>query len=127
MEPALIRIAIVESLGWTRHRNSNTKCSKDIPEGIAIEWEHDFVPPEYKGNRDYRHVVPQFHRDLNEMARAERSLKYHELKQYEELIANEIIAKGGPWRPTLTATAMERATAFLKLKGKWIETPKESP
>lgn len=55
-----IRVKCVLGLGWTMHRNGNTKCGSDIPKYEAILWENHFVPPHYYGNAAHWHNVPQF-------------------------------------------------------------------
>jgi hypothetical protein len=96
MKPEQQRIAIAEACGWRRR-------GRDIWDNAPFPPQKLLEPP------DYLH-------DLNAMHEAEKVLfPKHEAKW--AMIISEVC--GHSWRIIYTATATQRAEAFLKTIGKW--------
>jgi hypothetical protein len=94
MKPEKQRIAIAEATGW--------KCSEDSHElGQLIA---QFIP-------DYLH-------DLNAMQEVERAMNNNDWWKFVEYLTNIC---GGGIALGVSATAAQRAEAFLRTIGKWEE------
>jgi hypothetical protein len=91
-----INIAIAEHLGWKKKR--------EVEPGYWV-W---FAP---NGNLSGQDNIPNYASDLNAMHEAEKVLSSERLVQFWMRI------------PSSSATAPQRAEAFLRTVGKWQETP----
>jgi hypothetical protein len=102
MTPEKQRIAIAEACGW--------KCTAPFKEAFAC-----WVRP---GNSDWQNeVIPDFCNDLNAIADAEMKLglKYDQWTRELRAICER------DRRCVESATAAQRAEAFLRTIGKWEE------
>ena len=97
MTPEAINIAIAESVGWS--------CDKDG------NWR------DKTGKYGVNGCPPRFNSDLNAMHEAEKLIKYSH--QYMVNLAKICIVDS--CRPAIFATAAQRAEAFLRTIGKWVE------
>jgi hypothetical protein len=118
-----INIAIVEYLGWTKHRNKNSSCSSDIPLGEAMLWEYDFVPPEYNGDINYRRNVPNYCSDYDAIIPVTMDFikergDYFYLHYLEEIVFRDAPGQGYT-ALMVNATPRQRSEAFLKAIDKW--------
>ena len=110
------RIAIAEACGWTRIHNPMP--SIDNPHGIFPQ-----------GNKSVYVPIPNYLNDLNAMHEAEKVLEDTQLLIYRIKLSN-IVYKYDLFKPyikargsgaVIHATAAQRAEAFLRTIGKWIE------
>lgn len=111
MTPQAQRIAIAGACGWRRCRKNKYGDLIGSPNGEAL---------------DYWAPIPDYEEDLNAMHEAERVM-WGELgtSDYDPVIRREYYRTldaitGDQWE-TITATAAQRAEAFLKTKGLWHE------
>ena len=106
MNPEAQRIAIAEACGWTN-------CVSDS----------GFVD-RYKGTPSettVRVTLPDYLNDLNAMHEAEKILRQAQDYQYRASVL-PAVCKDGSGMIALTATAAQRAEAFLRTLGKWEES-----
>lgn len=106
-----INIAIAESLGWTNCR----LAIKGAGGGTRYLTAHG-IPP----NRKYEASCPNYTSDLNAMHEAEKVLTEIQCAFYRQNlreITTEMPASIYVWH----ATARQRAGAYLRTIGKWIE------
>lgn len=69
--------------------------------------------------------IPDYLNDLNAMHEAEKAAFGGNImawSSYGDEVVNIFLKIGGQWRPTLTATAAQRAEAFLKTLKLWEES-----
>jgi hypothetical protein len=104
------RIAIAEACGW---KPGKCPCGEDscnawkTPAGD--NWEY----------------VPDYLNDLNAMHEAEKVLTYEQAEEFVEQLyladqKNNLAENPPPWRFNVaSATAIQRAEAFLRTVGKW--------
>ena len=112
------KIAIAEACGWT-------KCRLAIKGAGAPERGKSpyGVPP----RRGYEVSLPNYTQDLNAMHEAEKVLTYEQAEEFVEQLyladqKNNLAENPPPWRFNVaSATAAQRAEAFLKAIGKWVE------
>lgn len=125
------RIAIAEACGWRGFRNSNSACGTDISKGEAMLWEFSWTPPRNASRDDYQnywHALPQYLDDLNAMHEAEKILTPYQSEQYAEMmlavldIPTPFIGTARCAYITGHATAAQRAEAFLRTLGLWINS-----
>ena len=121
-----INAAIAESIGW------------DFDPVEAHEWgsRGRWVKPP-SGELVFRHSIPDYCNDLNTMHEAEKVLDMHQQYDYGEALARMRIGaefddpegfspNGWGYYSPITATAAQRAEAYLKTIGKWQqETSRE--
>ena len=106
MTPEKQRIAIAEKLGLMNIR---------LIDGISLVY-----GPEWPDCR----LVPDYPNDLNAMHEAERCLSENQYDEYRKWLTmiNADDYKPGYHRNAISATADQRAEAFLKTLGLWEET-----
>lgn len=105
MTPEQQRIAIAEACGW--HSFTSSKLSGKPP-----LLNSDLQP------------LPDYLNDLNAMRAAEKRLTDVQKREYiKQLVAVVNESEWSKW-PTATATASQRAEAFLKTIGEWIYNEK---
>ena len=110
MKKELQRIAIAEACGW----KSEFVAVPDGDEGDT--W---LKPDGFSGE------LPDYLNDLNSMHAAEKTMRFSTRQTYLQRLA-EVMSKGldrcviAPCELAF-ATAPERAEAFLKTIGKWVE------
>jgi len=106
MDKELQCIAIAKLCGWEFKR-----CS----DGTGPEWHRPDGSVDLTGN------IPRYAYDLNDMHRAETTLKAEEWLDYIQTLS--IIASGltGHMFFTYHASAAQRAEAFLRTYDKWEE------
>lgn len=85
------------------------------------KWGRDDIPPPspYSGH------LPDYLGDLNAIHEAEKHVFSDDItlwSEYEVQIHRTFLRAGGQWRPLLSATAAQRAEAFLKTINLWKET-----
>jgi len=110
-----ININVAEACGWT-------DCKHIESLGLS-KGKHVFVPGQYPTGHSQ---LPNYCNDLNAMHKAEKVLVYKPesiigrstRSEYEKHIA----AICGDFRWGLSATARQRAEAFLRTIGKWEES-----
>lgn len=123
------RIAIAEACGWTRIMASPGFASDDtFPRGVE---------PRKQTMASFR-ALPDYLNDLNAMHEAEKALSREEgtggrARDQWNLYVWFIyeVVTGHPWESdtndypgdVLNATAAQRAEAFLKTIGKWVDSP----
>ena len=125
MTPESQRIAIAEACGWYGIHYSGT-------EGNGPE--SDVCPPRLVGTLSKCGVgkwgviysVPKYVDDLNAMHKAEKMLTDEQDLEYSESLERVVGARfnsnnGEDMRRLRSATAAQRAEAFLKTIGKWEE------
>ena len=110
MKPEQQRIAIAEACGW---KPGKCPCGEDICNAwktpAGDNWEY----------------VPDYLNDLNAMHEAEKVLTYEQAEEFVEQLyladqKNNLAENPPPWRFNVaSATAAQRAEAFLKTIGKW--------
>ena len=106
MSPEAQRIAIAEACG------------------IVI---HDHWGPLYKTPKGIVRVCPDYLGDLNAMHEAQKVLTYEQAEEFVEQLyladqKNNLAENPPPWRFNVaSATAAQRAEAFLRTIGKWEE------
>jgi hypothetical protein len=104
------RIAIAEACGWTRCEGS-----------MGYETRYRGTPSE----TTVRVLLPDYLNDLNAMHDAEKVLTYEQAEEFVEQLyladqKNNLAENPPPWRFNVaSATAAQRAEAFLKTIGKW--------
>ena len=103
MTPESQRIAIAEACGW--------RCTAAFKEAFAC-----WVKP--NGMDHQTELLPDYLTDLNAMHEAEDTLSVREKQNYISTLRN-ICVVAGCWPET--ATADQRAEAFLRTLGKWEE------
>ncbi len=122
------RVAIAEMVGWTR-------ISKGTPisSGNQLLGSKSYcmgTPPQDKDKPEDEQAyerVPDYLNDLNAMFEAEKSLdvnvssgdspRYVYARYLYDIVANQEHGERQPFR----ATAAQRAEAFLRTVGKWVE------
>jgi hypothetical protein len=105
MTPEQQRIAIAEACGWTE----------------IISTPHDPMPPkgrECKG-ANWGKPIPNYLNDLNAMHDAEKAMNNNDWWKFVEHLTNIC---GGGTALGISATASQRAEAFLRTIGKWEES-----
>lgn len=95
-----INVAIAAECGWTCINSSG-----DLSVGFNLKLKGPAV--------SCLDAVPNYTEDLNAMREAEKALP--DLQKYRETLCIVTAGNGGP----ITATARQRAEAFLKTLGKW--------
>lgn len=99
MSDVQINIAIAEACGW------EVKVKKYLAKPPNGEWQ-------------YRDKIPNYCNDLNAMHEAEKILSDESHADYAcELV--KTIRRNGEWFESVSATAAQRAEAFLKTINKW--------
>ena len=83
--------------------------------GIVI---HDHWGPLYKTPKGIVRVCPDYLGDLNAMHEAEKMLTQAQDYHYRASMLNAV-CKDGSGLTAITATAAQRAEAFLRMVGKW--------
>ena len=108
MTPEAQRIAIAEACGWT-------KCRLAIRGAGAPERGKSpyGVPP----RRGYEVSLPNYTQDLNALHEAEKVLDYNQMNRYQNIELSRFVHTGTTW--ICSATAAQRAEAFLRTIGKW--------
>jgi hypothetical protein len=103
------RIAIAEACGWTKCRlaikGAGGPERKKSPYG---------VPP----RRGYNVSLPNYTQDLNSMQEVEKAMNNNDWWRFVEYLTNIC---GGGIALGISATAAQRAEAFLRTIGKWEE------
>ncbi len=119
MSPEAQRIAIAEACGWEEiHKQPYT-------DNLKLHFERLFGYPRIDGALCHEaEPLPSYLTDLNAMAEAEKVLTASQLNSY----VTEYL--GCPWRSdcshhirATTATAAQRAEAFLRTLSLWRESP----
>jgi hypothetical protein len=99
MSDVQINIAIAEACGW------EVKVKKYLAKPPNGEWQ-------------YQDKIPNYCNDLNAMHEAEKILSDESHADYAcELV--KTIRRNGEWFESVSATAAQRAEAFLKTINKW--------
>ena len=117
MNPEAQRIAIAEACGWTKIRQRAY---------VATQTDEPFHEPSglvgVRYARNIEVLVPYYLTDLNAMHEAEKVLTDEQRRLYAAFLASKfngwsMFALG----KLLCATAAQRAEAFLRTIGKWVE------
>ena len=111
MTPKQQRIAIAEACGW-----HHTHITGNCPCGIHPKLKSD--------SDDYQQQVPDYPNDLNAMHEAEKTLSQYNRDTYGRKLACLKSSEGFDDTSHFTschATASQRAEAFLRTIGRWIE------
>lgn len=105
MKPDSQRIAIAEACGWGN-----------------IAFNRGWIK---SGDGETQCVIPNYLKDLNAMHEAEKVLTYEQAEEFVEQLyladqKNNLAENPPPWRFNVaSATAAQRAEAFLRTIGKW--------
>ncbi len=115
MKPEAQRIAIAEACGWKKYDNPHEN-----------DW-HRYSAPIGTSPFLGRHALPDYFNDLNAMHEAEKVLTDEQDLEYSEALEQVVSARFGcnnaeDMRRLRSATAAQRAEAFLRTIGKWEET-----
>jgi len=111
MKPEQQRIAIAEACGWTQIEPCT--CCDGVSRGYQP------TPGAHKKH------LPDYLNDLNAMHEAEKGLTYEQAEEFVEQLyladqKNNLAENPPPWRFNVaSATAAQRAEAFLRTIGKW--------
>lgn len=105
------RLAIAEACGWTNFQTTAPQRGSLEPRVFG-----------YNGKHNITRIIPDYLNDLNAMHEAEKSC----IKGgCEELYLGHLGFTDNDWEHEIfnyvTATASQRAEAFLKTVGKWVE------
>jgi hypothetical protein len=112
MTPEKQRIAIAEALGWNDcHRSIAGFDSGDC----IIERRCIGIPPNHCTHRQ----IPYYFSDLNAMHEAEKVLDNNQAEKYLQTLTSIALQSDQPAFAFLTATAAQRAEAFLKTINLW--------
>ena len=112
-----INVAIAEACGLSVYETSNQYGTKDI-----MVWDG-------KDNSACREL-PDYYGDLNAMHEAEKAKGFHRVSlapvvsRYHQILLEVVAASGveKTWCATICATAPQRAQAFLRTTGRWVNT-----
>jgi hypothetical protein len=113
MSEEQINIAIAEACGWVFKTNSPFVIS---PEGKEL-WDDD--DPLTVEIALYWKRIPDYCNDLNAMHEAEKKLNGIKAAEYARIVTSIAWQSEQPSYAPITATARQRAEAFLKAIGKW--------
>lgn len=111
MNKEQMRIAIAEACGWT-------KCRMAVKGAGAPERSpspHGFPP-----SKNYEASLPYYLDNLNAMATAEAILPDNNSLHGLVVYHNKLLAVCGSHKACISATAEQRAEAFLKTIDKWV-------
>lgn len=112
MTPEAQQIAIAEACGWKDiHVYVGHLCGTP-PNGKSV-----FLRSVGVVGEDYRNVLPDYLNDLNAMRDAEKVLKTSKLRDKYERHLRLVRADIEVWH----ANASERAEAFLRTIGEWVD------
>ena len=111
MNPELQRIAIAEACGW-QHCEINHHSTGMFRKGAVIGTSPD---------SERKLHIHSYTTDLNAMHEAEKILTQAQDYQYRASVL-PAVCKDGSGMIALTATAAQRAEAFLRTLGKWEES-----
>lgn len=106
MTPEQQRIKIAEACGWLQSR--------------TCHWEGWWYLK--KGKRAYHQEPPDYLNDLNAMREAEKTLNPILAAEYARILTSIAWQSEQPVFAPMTATAAQRAEAFLRTLDKWEET-----
>lgn len=110
MSPEKQRIAIAEACGWERREDLDFTVY-----GSSLKVQC-FAKDGYVRHLNGLHNIPDFLNDLNAMHEAEKTLPPDLWKEYMDWVDDDREFE------FLTATAAQRAEAFLRTIGKWEES-----
>jgi hypothetical protein len=108
MNEQKMNVAIAEACGWTE---ISTRCMWGLPPGAEDD-----------GTEHCLKHFPNYTRDLNAMHKAEKTLSLSRFWDYADEL-NKIVSGELGKDSYISATAMERAEAFLRGIGKFTPTP----
>lgn len=117
MSPEAQRIAIALSMGYTEC--TDEKCDYRKAQHLHHPRGAVFFPDPYSTVR-----YPDYLNDLNAMAEAEQALNHDHLRHYRLTVLPRVCCKNPPGESiegAVTATAAQRAEAYLRTIGKWVE------
>ena len=125
MSPEAQRIAIAEACGW---KGPNSDEVKELTKNwVTRDTQDHFISP--VGVSCGKAGLPDYLNDLNAMHEAESSMDMPFNSEYSHFLANvcvrcrgiseDMLEVGDGYEIALTATAAQRAEAFLKTIGKW--------
>jgi len=120
MNPEQQRIAIAEACGWKNHNHPDVMQFKQgwtMPEKWCMD---------PKGVLRFNHDRPDYLNDLNAMHDAEKVLTNEQDLEYSEALEQVVEGRfvtnnAEDMRRLRSATAAQRAEAFLRTIGKWRE------
>lgn len=110
------RIAIAEACGW------KTKTYEVPADWMIAEAQPCtiFLPPgKDDKHENYGYYLPDYLSDLNAMHEAEKVLTLSQFWQYADLLKKACDSLGLGVDGYISATAAQRAEAFLRCIGKW--------
>ena len=73
--------------------------------------------PAWQNGAEYFTRIPDYLNDLNAMHEAEKTLDYNQMNRYQNIELSRFVHTGTTW--ICSATAAQRAEAFLRTIGKW--------
>lgn len=120
MTPEWQRIVIAEACGWVwvPWGGSPNFTPIDIQKLNAFAWDHP-THGRVSGPGSSERQLPDYLNDLNAMAKAEDALKG--LTDFPEYVRILALVCDCPLWACVSSTAAQRAEAFLRVKGLWVE------
>ena len=117
MSPEAQRIAIAEACGWSGFENSGEFLIGVRPQNEVTE---KLLGPRTVTNWTPRDDVPDYINDLNAMHEAEKVIPDEQWVDYYDYLLDTTKPRF-VLRDTVTATAAQRAEAFLRTLGRWTD------
>lgn len=134
MKPEAQRIAIATACGWKHHDFRFEPCSSG---GLYIcgrcdrsycspPWDKELLNGEWCDVEVHGVRVPNYLSDLNAMDEARTVLTPQQKADFVFILQCEVLGMPLPenealWFASIHATAAQRAEAFLRTIGKWVE------
>ena len=115
MKPEQQRIAIAKACGWQKVRETSFGLFGCRPEADISVFSDEYL---------CAGPVPDYLSDLNAMHEAEKVLSDSQCKKYRDVLVAEVIGWSAYENELIAihATAAQRAEAFLRTIGKWVES-----
>ena len=118
MKPEEQRIAIAEACGW-----SACGCVEGCkPHGYPPDARKPTTVELLNGTGPSPWDIPDYLNDLNAMHEAEKTLNQNLAAEYARMLTSTAWQSEQPTFAPMTATAAQRAEAFLRTINKWEET-----
>jgi len=122
MKPEEQRIAIAEACGWELKSNGLSPMWSWQNESLThrIKW----VAHKEMASQG---VLPDYLNDLNAMHEAEKTLNFFKKAEYARMLTSIAWQSEQPFFAPMTATAAQRADAFLRTIEKWATLTQTEP
>lgn len=125
MTSADLNLAIAKSEGWNTFLSKHNYYEVTTPTGERYTSDPWTCFDPYTGKRNHTpaeseacsHIIPNYCEDLNLLHELELKLNQKEDAEYRHKYLPEVV--GGCLATCITATALQRAEAYAKVKGIW--------